>query len=135
MRIGKWMAWVLALALVAWGAGTALAQSEPTLDQIYQAANSGRMSDAQAMTDQVLKNHPNSAKAHYVKSELAARQGDATIARQELATAERIAPGLPFAKPEAVRALQTQVSHLSQAPVTTPGARQMGGSAAPQASP
>lgn len=134
MRISKWMAWVLSLALLAWGSA-ALAQSEPTVDQIYQAANSGRLSDAQAMTDQVLKNHPNSAKAHYVKAEISARQGKATVARQELATAERIAPGLPFAKASAVRELQTQISHMSEAPAPATGARQMGGSAGPQAGP
>ena len=135
MKFSKWIAWALSLVLLAWGASSALAQAEPTLDQIYQAANSGRMDDAQAMTDQVLRNHPNSAKAHYVKAELAARQGNATVARQELATAERIAPGLPFAKPGAVRELQTQVSHMSEAPAPATGARRMGGSAGPQAGP
>jgi uncharacterized protein len=132
MKISRWMAWLFSLALLGWGMGPALAQSEPTLDQIYQAANSGRMNEARSMTEQVLKNHPKSAKAHYVKAELAARQGDAAVARQELDTAERIAPGLPFAKPESVRALKTQVARLSSGSAAPPtDVRQVGGPAAP----
>ncbi|WP_427911494.1 hypothetical protein ACPWT1_12415 [Ramlibacter sp. MMS24-I3-19] len=88
----------------------AFAQTEPTIDQIYQVANAGRMDEADRMIGQVLQKHPNSAKAHYVKAELAARESDASVARQELATAERLAPGLPFAKAESVSALRSEVS-------------------------
>ena len=133
MRVSRWIAWVLSLALLSFGTGSVLAQSEPTLDQIYQAANSGKVKEAQSMIEQVLKNHPNSAKAHYVKAELAARQGDGTVARRELATAERIAPGLPFVRPESLRALQSQVANLGNGPAQSSGARQMGGPAAPAA--
>ena len=106
------------LAAAALGAallGPAFAQTEPTIDQIYQAANAGRLADADRMIGQVLQKHPNSAKAHYVKAELAARESDAAVAREELATAERLAPGLPFAKPEAVSALRSEVNHARRA--------------------
>jgi len=130
MNVGKWIAWILSLALVAWMAGPSMAQSEPTLDQIYQAANAGRVNEARSMIDQVLKNHPQSAKAHYVKAELAARQGAGALARQELATAERIAPGLPFVRPESLRALKTQLGNLpSSSP--QPQSRPMSGAVAP----
>ena len=101
----------LGLALL----GPAFAQGEPTIDEIYQAANAGRLKDADRMIGQVLQKHPNSAKAHYVKAELAARESDAAVAREELATAERLAPGLPFAKAEAVAALRSEVSRARHA--------------------
>lgn len=101
---------IAAAALGAALLAPAFAQTEPTIDQIYQAANAGHLSDADRMIGQVLQKHPNSAKAHYVKAELAARESDAAVAREELATAERLAPGLPFAKAEAVSALRSEVS-------------------------
>lgn len=84
--------------------------AEPTLNQVYQAANAGNMSEAQSMMDQVLKAHPTSAKAHYVEAELLVRQGNLASAKNELATAERLAPGLPFAKPEAVSELKAKAN-------------------------
>ena len=86
----------LALLLVL---GTAGAQTEPTMDQVYAAAKSGQLDKAQTMIQQVLIGHPNSAKAHYVQAEIAARQGQLPRAREALANAERLAPGLPFAHP------------------------------------
>lgn len=88
---------------------SASAQAEPTIDQVYQAAKAGRMSDADRMIEEVLAKHPNSAKAHFVKAELAARESNAAVARAELAMADKLAPGLPFAKPEAVQALRSEV--------------------------
>ncbi|MBC7468688.1 MAG: hypothetical protein H7322_05125 [Ramlibacter sp.] len=96
---------LLAFAALAW-AGLAAAQAEPTLQQIYATAQSGQVDKARQMTQEVLRNHPNSAKAHFVLAELEANQGNATLAREELAAAERLAPGLPFARPEAVQALR-----------------------------
>lgn len=120
MKVSKWFSWLVALVL-ATGAAVAFAQSEPTVDQIYQAANSGQVRKAQDMIDQVLRSHPNSAKAHYVKAELSARELDAATARQELAKAEQLAPGLPFAKAESVQALRTQVDRIGRAPAQTSG--------------
>ena len=96
----------LAMLLV-WGA--AVAQTEPTMDEVYGAAKSGQLDKAQTMIQQVLIGHPNSAKAHYVQAEIAARQGQLPRAREALANAERLAPGLPFAKAESVQALRTQL--------------------------
>ena len=97
----------------------ALAQAEPTMNQIYQAAQSGKLDQAQTMVQQVLILHPNSAKAHYVQAELFARQGLGQKGREALATADKLAPGLPFAKPEAVNALRTQLSPTSGVAATT----------------
>lgn len=132
MRTRHWIAVAIALALLLALPNIVWAQAEPTLDQIYQAANAGQLPQAQGMIDQVLRTHPDSAKAHYVKAELSARQHDAVKAREELATAERLAPGLPFAKPAAVQALRTQVEHLGSAPQQD-ATRQMGAPPRPDA--
>jgi hypothetical protein len=87
--------------------GVAQAADEPGLHQIYQAADAGRLDEAQSMMRQVLQAHPNSGKAHYVEAELLAKQGDFSRAREELAKAQSLAPGLPFAKPQAVENLKT----------------------------
>jgi len=91
-------------------AGMAMAAQEPTMGQIYAAAQAGNVDQAQVMVQQVLISHPNSAKAHFVQSELFARQGNVSKAQEALSTAERLAPGLPFAKPEAVQALRNQLA-------------------------
>jgi len=101
-------------------AGVAMAQQEPSMSQIYATAQAGKLDEAQVMVQQVLVAHPKSAKAHFVQSELYARQGNQTKARESLSTAQGLAPGLPFAKPEAVQALQNQ---LASRPATTPTAK------------
>ncbi len=100
--------WLLLAAFLQ--AGFAMAQQEPTMNQIYTTAQAGKLDEAQVMVQQVLVAHPKSAKAHFVQSELYARQGNLPKAREALNTAEKLAPGLPFAKPEAVQALQKQLA-------------------------
>lgn len=90
--------------------GLAMAQSEPSLNQVYAAAQSGQLDQAQLMIQQVLISHPNSAKAFFVQSELYARQAKLDKAREALAHAEKIAPGLPFAKAQSVQALRAQLA-------------------------
>jgi len=126
---GKW----LAMAALLLGFGLAMAQSEPTLNQVYEAAQSGRLDQAQTMMQQVLVAHPNSARAHFVQAELSARQGRLSQARDSFATAEKLAPGLPFAKPEAVQALRSQLAGKNSAPATRDPATRTLGAAAPAA--
>lgn len=52
----------------------------------------------------------NSAKAHFVEAELLAKQGQMGKAQDELNTAERLKPGLPFAKPQAVQELKSRLA-------------------------
>lgn len=103
------LALVLLISSAIWMSNSALA-AEPTLQEVYQAAQSGHMREAQTMMDEVLKAHPNSAKAHYVEAELLARQGLTARGSDELATAERLEPGLSFAKPAAVQELRSRLS-------------------------
>jgi hypothetical protein len=87
----------------------ALADADPTMDQIYTAAAGGHLDQAQQMITQVLADHPTSAKAHYVQAELYAKEGKTGLARSELATAEQLKPGLPFANPRSVQELKAQL--------------------------
>ncbi len=84
--------------------------AEPTMDEVYAAARSGHLAEARSMMQEVVSQHPNSAKAHYVNSEVLARSGDIEAARNELAVAEKLEPGLPFAKPQAVQELRQQLA-------------------------
>ncbi len=103
MKLKGWQVVVfLGFALTALGASAA----SPTADDIYQAARAGHLAEAQRMVDQVVAEHPKSAKAHYVAAEIYAKEGQVAIARNELQTAEQLKPGLPFAKPQAVAELQ-----------------------------
>jgi uncharacterized protein len=104
-RIAAPLALVMALAC----AGPVLA-ADPTVDQVYQAARAGHLEEAQQLMDQVLKDHPTSAKAHFVEAELSARAANLGRARTELATAQRLDPSGAFAKPEALAALQRQLA-------------------------
>src|ERR1700716_3800125 len=91
---------VLVLAMAC--AAPVLADTDPTLHQVYEAAQTGHMDQAQQMMNQVLRDHPTSARAHFVEAELSARSGNFPKAREELARAQQLDPGLSFAKPQAV---------------------------------
>ena len=89
--------------------GIAAADGDSSMHQVYEAANSGHLDQAQSMMAQVLKDHPGSAKAHYVEAELDARQGKLAAARDEFQAAEKLEPGLPFAKPQSVSELRAEL--------------------------
>ena len=99
----------LGLAAAVAFAGPVLADNDPSVQQIYDEARAGHLDHAQQMIDQVLADHPRSARAHYVAAELAAREGKSGVARSELSQAELLDPGLTFAKPQAVEALKAQL--------------------------
>ena len=95
--------------------------AEPTIHEVYVAAEAGKYAEAQAMMDQVLKAHPNSATAYFVEAELQAKQGQFVAAQASLAKAEQLSPGLPKVKPEALAKLKTllaegQKTNYSQQP-------------------
>src|ERR1700738_430251 len=88
-----------------------LAQAaDPSPHQVYQALTAGHLDQAHTMITQVLKDHPESAEAHYVAAEVYAREGNLGSARQELATGETIKPGLPFVQPGSVQKLQRELA-------------------------
>ena len=93
----------------AFAGAPALADADPTVDQIYQAAHAGHLDQAQQMMDQVLRDHPTSSKAHYVQADLYAREGNPGLARSELQRAEQLDPGLTKENPQAVQELKAQL--------------------------
>ena len=91
--------------------------AEATLPEVYQAVQAGQFAKADVMIKEVLKNHPTSAKAHYVAAELYLKEGKLEAARSHFLQAENLAPGLPFAQAESVQKLQTQLASSAGAPV------------------
>lgn len=87
-----------------------MAAEDASMHEVYLAAEAGKFNEAQAMMDKVLQSHPDSAKAHFVEAELLAKQGRLSGAADELNTAERLKPGLPFAKPQALQKLKAQIA-------------------------
>jgi len=117
----------LILSALLWGlavtyASASQAATDPSPDQVYQELRSGHIAQAEQMVNQVLQDKPRSGQAHYVAAEVYARGGDLSRARSELATAQQLEPGLPFAKPASVSELQREVSgtRVQQAPVWAP---------------
>jgi len=94
---------------VSYNATVFAAAADPTEHQIYEAAAAGHLDQAQQMMEQVLRDHPDSAKAHYDQAELYAREGKTPLARSELAVAERLKPGLPDERPQSVAALKAEL--------------------------
>ena len=88
------------------------AEDDASLHQVFQAAEAGNFKKAQSMMDNVLKNHPNSAKAHFVEAELLAKQGLNSNASAELSKAEKLEPALTFAKPEALQSLKNRIAGI-----------------------
>ena len=108
---------LLSVALVfSTGMATVSAAEDPTMQQVYDTAKAGNLDQAQAMMQKVLQDHPESGKAHFVEAELLAKQGRYASAEAELNNADRLAPGLPFAKPEAVENLRRIISSAKQHP-------------------
>jgi hypothetical protein len=104
---------IMAAALLS--ASPLVLAQEASIHQVYEAAESGKFIEAQAMMDKVLADHPNSGRAHFVEAELLAKQGKRSQAAAELATAERLSPGLKFAKPEAVQHLRAALGNRAGA--------------------
>ena len=96
-----------------------VAFAEATLPEVYKAVQSGQMAKADAMMKEVLQNHPNSAKAHYVASELYLKEGKVDVARDHFIKAQNLAPGLPFAQPESVQKLQVQLASGAGTPAAS----------------
>ena len=83
--------------------------SSPTVDQVYQVARSGNLEQAHHMMEQVISEHPNSAKAYFVDAEILASMGNKVDASQQLARAEKLDPALGFAAPASVQHLKQQL--------------------------
>jgi len=94
--------------------------AEPTMHQIYEAAATGHLDQAQEMITQVLANHPKSAKAHWVQAEVYAKANKTNLARSEVLEAERLNPGLTEISAKAVRQLKTELGLIEGANGNSP---------------
>jgi uncharacterized protein len=90
------------------------AAAEPSPAQIYLLA-ARNLGQARQIIQGVLQRHPESAVAHWVAAVLDVRAANLLVASQELARAEQLAPGLPFASPDAVVDLQRQLQRSAGA--------------------
>jgi hypothetical protein len=107
------------LALVVTGA--VFAATDATPHQIREAAQSGRLAEAQQMIDQVLQDHPRNALAHFVAAQLDARIGDLAAARQQLATARQLDPTEGFTDARTLSALERQLTGIRVGAVPASG--------------
>ena len=101
--------------------GYVFAADAPTLHQVYLATQAGKLDDAQGMMKKVIQEHPNSGKAHFVEAEILAKQGKLGNAETELNIAERLEPGLPFAKPRSVQELKARIATIQSSQSTMSG--------------
>lgn len=104
----------------------ALPAAGPSLQDVNNAVRAGHLAEAQAMMQTVLREHPNSAKAHFVDSEVLARMARIDEARREFERAEQLEPGLPSIRPETVQDLRLRLAgngermvRVAEAPTST----------------
>jgi len=113
MTILKRVAAPLVLVTALACAGPVLA-ADPTVHEVYQAASTGHLDEAQRLMDQVLRDHPNSAQAHFVEAEISARAGNFPRAREELAKAQQLDPSGAYEKqPGSIARLQRELARGS----------------------
>jgi uncharacterized protein len=77
---------------------SSIALALPTPKDIEAAVSAGQLSKAEAMLNEVIKEKPASARAHYELGEVLARAGRRIEARDALLEAKRLDPALKFAR-------------------------------------
>ena len=91
------------------------AWAEPSVAQVTQAIQAGRLDQAQSMMREVLVAHPQSAEAQYVEARILARQGHWTDAAAALQKSEQLAPGMPFVKAQVLTSFKKSLqSHVNK---------------------
>jgi hypothetical protein len=92
----------LVLSLAAF---TTVVVAQPTVKEIYQTAQTDKQ-QALSMINEVIRSHPNSARAYYIQSELLLQSGKKAEARASFVKSQQLDPNLSFAKPESVTRLR-----------------------------
>jgi hypothetical protein len=87
-----------------------LADQAPTIEQIYSEASAGNLAEAERMIETVLKDHPNSPKAHYFAAQIYSKARKLERASPELAVSANLDPGLSFATPRATQKLNMELA-------------------------
>ena len=94
----------LVLSLAVLSANIVLA--EPTVQDIYKTAQVDKQ-QALTMVNEVIKLRPNSARAHYVQSDLLLQLGKKAEAKTAFLKSQSLDSSMSFAKPESVERLRT----------------------------
>ena len=82
----------------------------PTPDDISRKILMDDLVSARKMVETVIESQPNSAVAHYLYAEVAARTGMMNLAKQEITTAKSLSAGLAFVPPATVQKLEHKIS-------------------------
>ena len=109
----------LVAGLVVLAGGSARAQNDSP-QQLQALISSGQEQQALHQLSNVIKLHPDSGVAWYLVAEAEDAAGNESTARRALAKAQQLAPGLPFAQPDQVAALQSHLADQSAAGATAP---------------
>jgi tetratricopeptide (TPR) repeat protein len=110
MTLQPLMRWLLALGLMM---SLSLSWALPSPKDIESALNAGQTAQAESMLREVLKEKPQSAKAHYELGQILAREGRYDQALAELRQAESIDPSLKFAhSPDQFHRIVSEVKEL-----------------------
>lgn len=100
---------LFALALSASLTGVAMAEADVSPAMVKQALASGDYHQAEQELNQVVAQHPDSAKAHYVLAQVLAKEGNLQGARQQLAQAAQIDPAIHFTSQERYNAFRAEL--------------------------
>ncbi|WP_225548158.1 tetratricopeptide repeat protein [Chromobacterium violaceum] len=96
------------------------AHAEPSQADVARAVETGNYAQADSLMRQVLTNHPNSAKAHYVYAQILADEQMPAAARQELDHAKMLDPSIQFANLANVEQFSYRLGHPNAQTTTTP---------------
>ncbi len=103
--------WFVLLSSVAWAA--------PSEQQVQDAVKAGQFTQAQSMMADVVAEHPDSAKAHYVYAELLAHNGAYNKASEEASKAQQLDPKIAFTDPAKFSAFQRELQRAQNRSTTT----------------
>lgn len=93
------------------------AWAEPSVAQVTQAVQAGRLDQAQSMMQEVLVAHPQSAEAQYLEARILARQGNWAGAAAALQKSEQLAPGMPFVKAPVLTSFKKSLQNHMNKPI------------------
>lgn len=85
-----------------------VALAEPTVQDIYRTSQTDRAA-ALNMINEVIKKHPNSSRAYFVKTEILLSMNKKSQAKESFLMAEKLDPKFAYAKSETVARVKTAV--------------------------
>ena len=107
------------LALLSLLCSLSFCYADPSIDDVSNAVNTGNYTKADQMVDQVIEDHPQSAKAYYVKSQVLVKEGKFDEAKIEMTKAVALDPTGSFTSPEKLASFQSVLAE-SMTNKTTP---------------